>query len=49
VSGYGYQWWELKSGDHEYSAALEHDGQIIAILDELDMVIVVIGCPFFLE
>lgn len=47
--GYGYQWWGIKSGNHEYHAALGHGGQIIAFSDELDMVIVVMGYPFFLE
>jgi CubicO group peptidase (beta-lactamase class C family) len=48
-TGYGYQWWRLQSGDHEYAAMLGHGGQTIALLDELDMVIVVIGDPFWLE
>ena len=47
-TGYGYQWWALQSGDHEYDAMLGHGGQTIALLDELDMVIVVIGDPFWL-
>jgi hypothetical protein len=48
-TGYGYQWRGLQSGDHEYDAMLGHCGQIIALLDEFDMVIVVIGDPFWLE
>jgi len=48
-AGYGYQWWALKSGEHHYNAALGHGGQIIALLDEFDIVIVVTGDPFFLE
>jgi CubicO group peptidase (beta-lactamase class C family) len=48
-TGYGYQWWRLQSGDHEYAAMLGHGGQTIALLDEFDMVIVVIGDPFWLE
>jgi CubicO group peptidase (beta-lactamase class C family) len=47
--GYGYQWWGLQSGDHEYDAAIGHGGQTMALLDEFDMVIVVIGDPFWLE
>ena len=47
--GYGFQWWGLQSGDHEYDAALGHGGQTIALLDELDMVIDVTGDPFYLE
>jgi CubicO group peptidase (beta-lactamase class C family) len=48
-TGYGYQWWRLQSGDHEYDAMLGHGGQTIALLDEFDMVIVAIGDPFWLE
>ena len=48
-TGYGYQWWGLQSGDHKYDAMLGHGGQIIALLDESEMVIVVIGDPFWLE
>jgi CubicO group peptidase (beta-lactamase class C family) len=47
-AGYGYQWWRLRSGEHEYAAALGHGGQTIALLDELEMVIVAIGDPFWL-
>jgi len=48
-TGYGFQWWKLQSGDHEYDAMLGHGGQTIALVDELDMVIVAIGDPFWLE
>jgi CubicO group peptidase (beta-lactamase class C family) len=48
-TGYGYQWWGLQSGDYEYDAMLGHGGQTIALVDELDMVIVAIGDPFWLE
>jgi CubicO group peptidase (beta-lactamase class C family) len=48
-TGYGYQWWGLQSGDHEYDAAIGHGGQMIALLDEFDIVIAVIGDPFWLE
>jgi CubicO group peptidase (beta-lactamase class C family) len=47
-TGYGYQWWKLQSGEHEYDAALGHGGQVMALLDELDMVVLVIGDPFWL-
>jgi hypothetical protein len=42
-------WWGLQSGDHEYDAMLGYGGQTIALLDEFDMVIVVIGDLFWLE
>jgi CubicO group peptidase (beta-lactamase class C family) len=48
-TGYGYQWWELQSGEHEYHAALGHGGQTIALLHDHNMVVVVTGDPFFLE
>lgn len=39
--GYGYQWWSVTAGDHRYSLAWGHGGQQIAVLDDLDMVVVV--------
>jgi len=45
--GYGYQWWAVTAGDHRYNLAWGHGGQQIALLDELDMVIVVTADPFF--
>ena len=47
-AGYGYQWWTAGSGEHEYDVALGHGGQVIALLDEYDMVIVVTADPFWL-
>jgi CubicO group peptidase (beta-lactamase class C family) len=44
-TGYGYQWWALQSGDHHYNAALGHGGQVIAVLDELDLVVVATADP----
>ena len=48
-TGYGYQWWAIQSGEHHYFAALGHGGQIIAVLDDSDMVVVATSDPFFLE
>ncbi|MGB6873552.1 MAG: serine hydrolase [Dehalococcoidia bacterium] len=45
--GYGYQWWSVRAGDHRYNLAWGHGGQQIALLDELDMVIVVTADPLF--
>jgi CubicO group peptidase (beta-lactamase class C family) len=45
--GYGYQWWSVRAGDHHYNLAWGHGGQQIALLDELDMVIVVTADPLF--
>ncbi len=47
--GYGYQWWSARAGDHNYNLAWGHGGQQIAILDELDLVIVVSAHPHFAE
>lgn len=44
-NGYGYQWWSIRAGDHRYNLAWGHGGQQIALLDDLDMVIVVTVDP----
>jgi CubicO group peptidase (beta-lactamase class C family) len=48
-AGYGYQWWSVQAGDHQYSLAWGHGGQQIVLLDEFDMVIVVNANPFYQE
>ena len=45
--GYGYGWWTARAGDHHVSFAWGHGGQLIVLLDELDMVIVTTADPFF--
>jgi len=45
--GYGYQWWSARAGDHHFNFAWGHGGQLIVLLDELDMVIVTTADPFF--
>jgi CubicO group peptidase (beta-lactamase class C family) len=45
--GYGYQWWSARTGDHRFNFAWGHGGQLIVLLDELDMVIVTTADPFF--
>ena len=45
--GYGYGWWTARAGDHDLSFAWGHGGQLIVLLDELDMVIVTTADPFF--
>jgi CubicO group peptidase (beta-lactamase class C family) len=47
--GYGYQWWSAKAGEHYFDYAAGHGGQMIALLDEFDMVIVVTAYPFWLQ
>ncbi|UCD22619.1 MAG: serine hydrolase [Chloroflexota bacterium] len=47
--GYGYQWWSATVGEHNYDYAAGHGGQLIVLLDELDMVIVTTSYPFWLQ
>jgi CubicO group peptidase (beta-lactamase class C family) len=47
--GYGYQWWSARVGDHHFDYAAGHGGQLIVLLDELDMIIVVTAYPFYLQ
>jgi len=47
--GYGYQWWSARVGEHHFDYAAGHGGQLIVLLDELDMVIVVTSYPFWLQ
>jgi CubicO group peptidase (beta-lactamase class C family) len=48
-NGYGYQWWSIRAGDYRYSLAWGHGGQQIALIDDLDMVIVVTVDPLHLQ
>jgi CubicO group peptidase (beta-lactamase class C family) len=45
--GYGYGWWTATVDGHDFSFAWGHGGQLIVLLDELDMVIVTTTDPFF--
>lgn len=45
--GYGYGWWAGKAGEHRFSYAAGHGGNMIVILDELDMVIVTTADPLY--
>jgi len=45
--GYGYQWWSARIDDRHVDFAWGHGGQLIVLLDDLDMVIVVTSDPFF--
>jgi CubicO group peptidase (beta-lactamase class C family) len=46
-SGYGYQWWSIRAGDHRYNLAWGHGGQQIALVDELDLVVVATADPLY--
>lgn len=45
--GYGYQWWSAEVGDHHVNFAWGHGGQLIVLLDELNMVVMVTADPFY--
>jgi CubicO group peptidase (beta-lactamase class C family) len=45
--GYGYQWWSATVGDYEVNFAWGHGGQLIVLVDELDMVVVVTADPMY--
>jgi CubicO group peptidase (beta-lactamase class C family) len=47
--GYGFQWWSANAGDYPVNFAWGHGGQLIVLVDELDMVIVTTSYPFWLE
>jgi len=47
--GYGYQWWSATIGDHHVDYAHGHGGQLIVLIDELDMVVATTAYPFWLE
>jgi len=47
--GYGYQWWSATAGQHHFDYAAGHGGQLIVLLDDLDMVIVATSYPFWLQ
>jgi CubicO group peptidase (beta-lactamase class C family) len=45
--GYGYQWWSGRAGNRYFNYAAGHGGQLIVLLDDLDMVIVTSADPFW--
>jgi CubicO group peptidase (beta-lactamase class C family) len=45
--GYGYGWWTARAGEHNVVFGWGHGGQLIALVDELDIVIVTTADPFF--
>jgi CubicO group peptidase (beta-lactamase class C family) len=47
--GYGYHWWSANAGEHHVNFAWGHGGQLIVLVDELDLVVVVTADPFYLE
>jgi CubicO group peptidase (beta-lactamase class C family) len=47
--GYGYHWWSATAGGHRVNFAWGHGGQLIVLVDELDMVVVTTADPFYLQ
>lgn len=47
--GYGYQWWSADTDDYHVNFAWGHGGQLIVLVDQLDMVVVTTSYPFWLE
>jgi CubicO group peptidase (beta-lactamase class C family) len=47
--GYGYLWWSAEIGDHPVNFAWGHGGQLIVLVDDLDLVVVVTADPFYLD
>lgn len=47
--GYGYQWWSATAGAHHVNFAWGHGGQLIVLVDSLDLVVVTTADPFWLE
>ena len=45
--GYGYQWWSARAGNHYVNFAWGHGGNLIVLVDELDMAIVVTADSFY--
>jgi CubicO group peptidase (beta-lactamase class C family) len=45
--GYGYQWWSATVGVHDVNFAWGHGGQLIVLVDDLNMVVVVTADPFY--
>lgn len=43
--GYGYQWWSATTGGHAFDFVWGHGGQLIVLLEELDMIVVTTADP----
>jgi CubicO group peptidase (beta-lactamase class C family) len=48
-NGYGYQWWSIQAGSYRYNLAWGHGGQQIALIDDLDMMVVLLVDPLHLQ
>jgi CubicO group peptidase (beta-lactamase class C family) len=45
--GYGYQWWSARAGPHRVDFAWGHGGQLVALVRDLDMVVVTTADPLY--
>ena len=45
--GYGFQWWSASAGKHQFDFAWGHGGNLIVLLDDLDMIIVTTADPIY--
>jgi CubicO group peptidase (beta-lactamase class C family) len=45
--GYGYQWWSATVGQRRFDYAAGHGGNLIVLLDDLDMIIVTTADPLY--
>ncbi|MCB0912953.1 MAG: serine hydrolase, partial [Propionibacteriaceae bacterium] len=48
-NAYGYLWWSIHAGNHRYNLAWGHGGQQIALVEPLDLMIVVLADPLHLQ
>jgi CubicO group peptidase (beta-lactamase class C family) len=48
-NGYGYQWWSIQAGNYRYNLAWGHGGQQIALIEPLDMMVVLVADPLFVQ
>ncbi|MFN2282438.1 MAG: serine hydrolase domain-containing protein [Anaerolineales bacterium] len=46
---YGYQWWSIKAGSYRYHLAWGHGGQQIAIVDDLDLMVVLLADALYAQ
>jgi CubicO group peptidase (beta-lactamase class C family) len=45
--GYGYQWWSARVGEHNFDLAWGHGGNLIVLLDGLNMIVVTAADPLY--
>jgi CubicO group peptidase (beta-lactamase class C family) len=47
--GYGYHWWSARAGEHRVNFAWGHGGQLVVLVDDLDVIVVTTADPFYLQ